>query len=595
MTFPVIRDFAVVGGGAFSSVNVVMPAHVPGDVLLVSIRHGLLVTPNAYFIDASAGWTAIDTTNYLLFYKIAASSSEPALSINWSSTTRTHSSAIAVGGVDTAQSSFIEFAVSEDVDTTPTLSPSWGASDTLWLSAWNTRNRAESTVDLEEISLPGFAVIGLSFPTGASSTQYATGALAAKSALSATEGGVEWSFPAKVRKSVQRVLTIALRPVGAGGATAVNFTGTVPTLNGTAGTAFSQSVASYFGGSETPFAYAVHAGTLPAGLTLNASTGAISGTPTTSGTVNGIVIRATDATPDTADTNAFDIVIAAAAAPPTGTVTISEVVPGVTSATVTYSYSASDQTGFEYRIDGDEPASLGASPATVSGLDAATSYNTPGLEIRAINADGPGAWSSPTAFTTEPQVAAPSTAPANVQASAFSSSRIDVTFNAVDGATGYRVEIDSGAPIDIGDVLLYQHSGLVAESSHDYRVLAYNAAGDGPWSAVVSEASLPSAIGALRLRLVIDSAIGQPLVSRAFPKMVVFDSAGYDNVTASFAAPLADSMGVVTLELGPSSNYTFGGGEWVWVACAEQAGTPGQIGYEINGILTRVLVEEYTP
>lgn len=42
-----------------------------------------------------------------------------------------------------------------------------------------------------------------------------------------------------------------------------------------------------------PIAYAVHAGTLPLGLALNASTGAITGTPTTPGTLTGIVIRGT--------------------------------------------------------------------------------------------------------------------------------------------------------------------------------------------------------------------------------------------------------------------------------------------------------------
>lgn len=100
--------------------------------------------------------------------------------------------------------------------------------------------------------------------------------------------------------------------LGGASATPVAFTGTVPTLNGTEGTAFSDSVASYFSGTETPFTYAVHAGTLPAGLTLNTSTGVISGTPTTAGTSSGIVIRATDATPNTADSNAFDIVVDAA-------------------------------------------------------------------------------------------------------------------------------------------------------------------------------------------------------------------------------------------------------------------------------------------
>ncbi len=51
--------------------------------------------------------------------------------------------------------------------------------------------------------------------------------------------------------------------------------------NGTAGTAYSATLAA--SGGVTPYTWSVSSGTLPAGLTLAASTGAISGTPTTSG------------------------------------------------------------------------------------------------------------------------------------------------------------------------------------------------------------------------------------------------------------------------------------------------------------------------
>ena len=45
----------------------------------------------------------------------------------------------------------------------------------------------------------------------------------------------------------------------------------------------------------TPCTYSVSAGTLPAGMTINASTGAITGTPTTAGTSSGIKLTVTDA------------------------------------------------------------------------------------------------------------------------------------------------------------------------------------------------------------------------------------------------------------------------------------------------------------
>ena len=111
-------------------------------------------------------------------------------------------------------------------------------------------------------------------------------------------------------------ISIALASVAVA-TTPVSFAGTVPAQSATVGTAFSLALASYYSGTVTPFTYSVQAGTLPAGLTLNTSTGAISGTPTTAGTSSGIVIRATDTGSATADSNAFNIVVAAAPVGPT--------------------------------------------------------------------------------------------------------------------------------------------------------------------------------------------------------------------------------------------------------------------------------------
>ena len=62
--------------------------------------------------------------------------------------------------------------------------------------------------------------------------------------------------------------------------------------NGTAGTAYSTTVSAT--GGTAPYTFALTAGTLPAGLTLNPVTGQISGTPTTAGTSN-FTVTATDA------------------------------------------------------------------------------------------------------------------------------------------------------------------------------------------------------------------------------------------------------------------------------------------------------------
>lgn len=87
-----------------------------------------------------------------------------------------------------------------------------------------------------------------------------------------------------------------------------------------------------------------------------------------------------------------------AGSPPAGTVTISAVDPDVTSAVVTYSYDDTDHTGFEYRLYNGTPAALGTSPATLSGLSESTGYD---IQVRAISANGAGAWSDVFTFVTD--------------------------------------------------------------------------------------------------------------------------------------------------------------------------------------------------
>jgi large repetitive protein len=64
----------------------------------------------------------------------------------------------------------------------------------------------------------------------------------------------------------------------------------------TQGTAYNQTITA--SGGTAPYTYAIVSGALPAGLTLNGSTGAIGGTPTVHGTFN-FTVQATDATPNT--------------------------------------------------------------------------------------------------------------------------------------------------------------------------------------------------------------------------------------------------------------------------------------------------------
>lgn len=100
----------------------------------------------------------------------------------------------------------------------------------------------------------------------------------------------------------------------------VAFAGTVPAQSGQATVAMAAlDVSTYFGGTQTPFTYSVASGALPAGRTLNASTGVVSGTPTTAGS-GAFTIQATDTSSNTATTNSISWTIAAAPVIPAVTV-----------------------------------------------------------------------------------------------------------------------------------------------------------------------------------------------------------------------------------------------------------------------------------
>ena len=148
--------------------------------------------------------------------------------------------------------------------------------------------------------------------------------------------------------------------------------------------------------------------------------------------------------------------------PPLGTVTISAVTPGETTASVTYSYNDTDQTGFEYRLDAGTASSLGASPATITGLTASTEYD---LEVRAINASGAGTWSAVSTFTTD--AAAPSnTAP---------------TFDGPNIANQTGTESAALTPLDV--------SGLFSDAES---ALTFSTVGTWPAGVTVSSAGVIS-------------------------------------------------------------------------------------------------------
>jgi hypothetical protein len=89
---------------------------------------------------------------------------------------------------------------------------------------------------------------------------------------------------------------------------ALSISGT-PVLTATEGAAYAGFTATASGG-ETPYTYSL-VGTWPAGITVNSSSGAVSGTPTESGSFTGLSVRVTDNNSDTADLDTFSVEVQA--------------------------------------------------------------------------------------------------------------------------------------------------------------------------------------------------------------------------------------------------------------------------------------------
>jgi hypothetical protein len=161
---------------------------------------------------------------------------------------------------------------------------------------------------------------------------------------------------------------------------------------GTFGVAYSHTYTA--SGSPAP-TFSLTSGAFPGGLSLNGSTGALTGTPNAAGTFTGVV-TATNSSGST--TQAFSITIGPAlpGAPTIGTAT-----PGNAQATIAFTAPASNGgsaiTSFTATcLPGPFSASGAASPITVTGLTNGTSYS---CSVTATNGVGTGPASSSVSVT----------------------------------------------------------------------------------------------------------------------------------------------------------------------------------------------------
>jgi len=132
-----------------------------------------------------------------------------------------------------------------------------------------------------------------------------------------------------------------------------------------------------------------------------------------------------------------------------------------------------------------------------TGLSSGTTY---GYRVRAYNASGTSGYSSITSCTT--QSAVPAT-PTGVTCSAVSSSQINVSWNAVSGATGYYIYRCTGSGctpsshVHTTSGTSWSDTSLSSGTTYGYRVRAYNASGTSSYSSITSCTTQSAASGSL--------------------------------------------------------------------------------------------------
>ncbi|GGH06380.1 hypothetical protein GCM10011586_23180 [Silvibacterium dinghuense] len=205
---------------------------------------------------------------------------------------------------------------------------------------------------------------------------------------------------------------------------------------GTVGVAYTTSLTA--SGGVTPYTWSIASGTLPAGLTISASTGVISGTPTTAGSST-FVVQVQDSTGATATASASITVNAATSTLTLTTTTLPNGTVGVAySATIGVSGGTSP---YSCAItSGTLPAGLSLSGCTVSGTPTTAGSST--VTVKATDS------ASPANTVTGPETIVISPATLTLTSTTLPNGTVGVAYSATIGASGgtspYSCAITSG-------------------------------------------------------------------------------------------------------------------------------------------------------
>ena len=271
------------------------------------------------------------------------------------------------------------------------------------------------------------------------------------------------------------------------------FTSEIADQSWTVGTAVSLSAPATEDG-ETPITYAISP-TLPAGVTLDTSTGEISGTPTASADATDYTLTATDDN-DIEATLTFSASVAMSSGTPSAPLNLTAAAQSNgTSVALDWDAPSDDGdtaiTDYEYSSnDGSTFTAIGSTDTdyTVTGLDKNTEYD---FQVRAVNSDGSG---TATATVTTTTAITTSTAPQSLS--------VTVPVNGTSLAASWDAPSDDG-----GELTDYEYStndgstwtstgststsytitGLDKNTEYDVKVRAVNSAGNGTASSTVTK------------------------------------------------------------------------------------------------------------
>ena len=297
----------------------------------------------------------------------------------------------------------------------------------------------------------------------------------------------------------------------------------------TFGSSYSATIAAT--GGITPYTWAITSGSLPAGLSLSASSGAITGTPTATGT-SSFTVTVTDSS-SPAKTASANLSIKVSATVP-GAPTALSAVAGNTQVALSWTTPASNGgsaiTGYDI-YKGTSPGAESATPLvtgvpgtsdTVIGLTNRTTYY---FTVEAVNAVGNSAPSNEASATPAAPLSVTTTyLPGGTVGSSYSA-----TIAATGGITPYTWKVTSGSlPAGLS---LNASSGIIAGTP--------TATGTSSFNVTVTDSSSPAKTASATLSITVSATVpGAPTALGAV--------AGNNQVVVSWTAPASNGGSAIT-------------------------------------------------